>query len=181
MKMFYNIHMALLEIKKYPDKILKRKTAELSDIDARTQNIIDDMIETMYGARGIGLAANQVGIPQRLCVIDLSLRETNKIPLIVLINPVVVQKDGMVDAEEGCLSIPGYMTSVKRAEKVFVKGLSREGKPIEIEGDGLLARALQHEIDHLDGLLFIDRMSPIRREFFKRRYKKSLREKEDNS
>jgi peptide deformylase len=178
--MFYNITMALFEIRKYPDKILKQKTVELSDIDAQTQNIINNMIETMYGASGIGLAANQVGIPQRLCVIDLSLRESNKIPLIVLINPVVVQKDGMVDAEEGCLSIPGYMTSIKRAEKVLVKGLNREGKPIEIEGDGLLARALQHEIDHLDGLLFIDRMSPIRREFFKRRYKKSLKGKEDN-
>ena len=137
------------------------------------------MVETMYSARGIGLAANQVGISQRLCVIDLSLRETNKIPLIVLINPVVVQKEGMIDAEEGCLSIPGYMTSVKRAEKVLVKGLGREGKPVEIEGEGLLARALQHEIDHLDGFLFIDRMSPIRREFFKRRYKKSLKEKEN--
>jgi peptide deformylase len=178
--MFYNIIMALLEIKKYPDKILKQKTAELSDIDAQTQNIIDDMIETMHGACGIGLAANQVGISQRLCVLDLSLRESNKIPLIVLINPVVFQKDGLADAEEGCLSIPGYMTSIKRAEKVLVKGLNREGKPIEIEGDGLLARALQHEIDHLDGFLFIDRMSPIRREFFKRRYKKSLKGTEDN-
>jgi peptide deformylase len=178
--MFYNIIMALLEIKKYPDKILKHKTSELTDIDAQTQNIVDDMIETMYRASGIGLAANQVGISQRLCVIDLSLRESNKIPLIVLINPVVVQKEGVVDSEEGCLSIPGYMTSIKRAEKVLVKGLNREGKPIEVEGDGLLARALQHEIDHLDGLLFIDRMSPIRREFFKRRYKKSLKGTEDN-
>jgi peptide deformylase len=171
--------MALLEIKKYPDKILKQKTAELADIDGRTQNLIDDMIETMYGARGIGLAANQIGISQRLCVIDLSSRDTDKLPLIVLINPVVVQKEGTIDADEGCLSIPGYMASVKRAEKVLVQGVSREGKPVEIEGEGLLARALQHEIDHLDGLLFIDRMSPIRREFFKRRYKKSLKEKEN--
>ena len=177
--MFYNIRMALLEIKRYPDKILKQKTTELTDIDAQTQNIIDDMIETMHGAYGIGLAANQVGIPQRLCVIDFSLREQNKIPLIVLVNPVIAEKEGMVDAEEGCLSIPGYMTSIKRPEKVLVRGLNREGKPIEIEGEGLLARALQHEIDHLDGLLFIDRMSPIRREFFKRRYKKSLKGNED--
>ncbi len=172
--------MAMLEIKKYPDKILKQKTSEVTDVDARTQNIIDDMIETMHGAYGIGLAANQVGIAQRLCVIDLSLRESNKIPLIVLVNPVIAEKEGMVDAEEGCLSIPGYMTSIKRPEKVLVKALNREGKPIEIEGDGLLARALQHEIDHLEGFLFIDRMSPIRREFFKRRYKKSLKGKEDN-
>jgi len=181
LEMFYNMNMALYEIRKYPDKILKQKTVELSDIDTQTQNIIDNMIETMYGARGIGLAANQIGISQRLCVIDLSLRESNKIPLIVLINPVVVQKEGMIDAEEGCLSIPGYMTSIKRAEKVLVKGLNREGKPVEIEGDGLLARALQHEIDHLDGLLFIDRMSPIRREFFKRRYKKSLKGQENDT
>ena len=172
--------MAMLEIKKYPDKILKQKTSEVTDVDAQTQNIIDAMIETMHGAYGIGLAANQVGIAQRLCVIDLSLRESNKIPLIVLVNPVIAEKEGMVDAEEGCLSIPGYMTSIKRPEKVLVKALNREGKPIEIEGDGLLARALQHEIDHLEGFLFIDRMSPIRREFFKRRYKKSLKGNEDN-
>lgn len=169
--------MALLEIKKYPEKILKEKTAEITNIDAVTQHLIDDMIETMYFARGVGLAANQVGVSKRLCVLDLSLKEYNDIPLIVLVNPVIAGKEGLIEGEEGCLSIPGYMTTIKRAEKVFVKALDREGKDFEIEAEGILARVLQHEIDHLEGFLFIDRMSPIRREFFKRRYKKSLQEK----
>lgn len=167
--------MALLEIKKYPEKILKEKTTNVEDLDARTQHLIDDMIETMHFARGLGLAANQVGVSKRLCVIDLSLKE-DKGPFIVLVNPIIVEKEGMIDAEEGCLSIPGYLTSIKRAEKVLVKGINREGKDIEIEGTGFLARALQHEVDHLDGLLLIDRMSPIKREFFKRKYKKFLKE-----
>jgi len=169
--------MALLEIKKYPEKILKEKTVHLENIDAHTQRLIDDMTETMHAVRGLGLAANQVGIPKKLCIIDISLKE-DKAPLIVLINPVIVEKEGAAEAEEGCLSIPGYLTSIKRAEKVFVRGIDREGRNLEIEGVGLLARALQHEIDHLEGILFIDRMSPIKREFFKRRYKKFLK---DNS
>jgi peptide deformylase len=168
--------MSALEIKKYPDKVLKKKTSLIENIDGRLQQLIDNMIETMHIARGVGLAANQVGVSQRLCVVDLSGKE-EKLPLIVLINPLVVGKEGAIDAEEGCLSVPGYMASVKRAEKVFVKGISREGKDVQIEGSGLLARALQHEIDHLDGMLFIDRMSPLRREFFKRRYKRLLQEK----
>ncbi|OHE59477.1 MAG: peptide deformylase [Thermodesulfovibrio sp. RBG_19FT_COMBO_42_12] len=167
--------MSILEIKKYPEKILKKKTIPIESIDAHTQHLINDMIETMYAAKGLGLAANQIGISERLCVIDVSVRE-EKSPLIVLINPLIVEKEGMVEAEEGCLSIPGYMTNIKRAERVHASGLNREGKAVEIECTGLLARALQHEIDHLDGLLIVDRMSPIKREFFKRRYKKSLKE-----
>jgi len=170
--------MAVLEIKKYPEKILKQKTSPLKNIDAAVQHLIDDMIETMCAARGVGLAANQVGALQKLCVIDLRSKET-KMPLIVLINPLIVEKEGVVDAEEACLSVPGYMTTLKRAEKVLVRGIDREGREIEIEGEGLLARALQHEIDHLEGILFIDRLSPIKREFFKRRYKKFLLEKND--
>ena len=167
--------MALLEIKKYPDKILKKKTAPVENIDGQTQQLIDDMIETMKCAHGVGLAANQIGISQQLCVIDISVKE-EKMPLIVLINPVIIEKTGLIEAEEGCLSVPGYMTTIKRPEKVFIRGVNREGKEMEIEAGGLLARALQHEIDHLEGLLLIDRMSPIRREFFKRRYKKFLQE-----
>jgi len=173
--MFYNVTMAVLEIKKYPEKILKQKTAPIQGIDGNIQLLINDMIETMRAAHGIGLAANQVGVPQKLCVVDLSLRE-DKAPLIVLINPFIVEREGVVEADEGCLSIPGYLIPIKRAEKVFVKGINKEGKDISLEAEGLLARAIQHELDHLDGLLFIDRMSPIRREFFKRRYKKQLRE-----
>jgi peptide deformylase len=167
--------MAVLEIKKYPEKILKEKAASINNIDAAVDRFIDDMIETMQAAHGVGLAANQVGVLQKVCVIDLRSKE-NKIPLIVLINPLILEKEGVIDADEACLSVPGYMTSLKRAEKVLVRGIDREGREIEIEGEGLLARALQHEIDHLEGLLFIDRMSPIKREFFKRRYKKSLKE-----
>jgi peptide deformylase len=174
-EMFYNVYMAVLPIRKYPEKILKQKTSLVQNIDGDTQMLISDMIETMQAAHGVGLAANQVGIPQRLCVIDLSLRE-NKSPLIVLLNPIIVEKEGIVEADEGCLSIPGYLTLIRRAGKVYVKGINREGKDVALEAEGLLARAIQHELDHLDGLLFIDRMSPIKREFFKRRYKKQMRE-----
>jgi peptide deformylase len=167
--------MALLEIKKYPEKVLKEKTAFIDTIDDSLQRLIDDMIETMYAVRGIGLAANQVGISKRLCVIDTSMREEKR-PLIVLINPVIMEKEGKEEAEEGCLSIPGYLPTIKRSAKVIVRFLDREGKQLDIEATGLLARALQHEIDHLDGLLIIDRISPIKREFFKKRYKKSLKE-----
>ena len=133
--------MALLDIKKYPEKILKQKTSSVEKIDANIQHLIDDMIETMHAVRGLGLAANQVGISKRLCVIDTSIREVKK-PLIVLINPYIIEKEGKIEDEEGCLSIPGYMTTIKRAERVYVRGFNREGKPIEVEGTGLLARAL---------------------------------------
>jgi len=171
--MFYNVLMAVLEIRKYPEKILKQKTEMIQNIDGVTQRIIDDMIDTMHAAYGVGLAANQVGISQQLCVIDLSLRE-GKSPLLVLINPIIVEREGFVEADEGCLSVPGYLTSIRRAEKVYLRGIDREGKDVSLEAEGFLARALQHELDHLAGLLFIDRMSPIKREFFKRRYKKQM-------
>ena len=166
--------MALLEIKKYPDKILKEKTAFIDNLDSDMQRIIDNMIETMYASRGIGLAANQVGISKRLCVIDTSMREEKK-PLIVVINPIIIGKEGKEEAEEGCLSVPGFLPTIKRSANVILKAIDREGKPLEIEATGLLARVFQHEIDHLDGLLIIDRISPIKREFFKKRYKKSLK------
>jgi len=166
--------MALLEIKKYPEKILKQKTVPVETINSEIRHLIDDMIETMYAVRGIGLAANQVGVSKRLCVIDTS-RQEGKSELIVLINPAIVDKEGSEESDEGCLSIPGYLPVIKRSAKVIVKGLNREGKAIQFEATGLLSRALQHEIDHLDGLLIIDRISPIKREFFKKRYKRSLK------
>jgi len=171
--MFYNNKMALLEIRKYPEKILKKKTTPIENIDSDTQQLIENMLDTMHAARGIGLAANQVGILKRLCVVDTSQENENN-SIIVLINPLIIEKEGSIESSEGCLSIPGCSTGIKRAERVYVSGLDRNGKPINIEGTGLLARALQHEIDHLDGLLIFDRMSPIKREFFKRRYKKLL-------
>jgi peptide deformylase len=167
--------MAVLEIRKYPDDVLKKKALPLDALEGKLQRLIDDMIETMYAAPGIGLAAPQVGVSKRLIVVDVSLGE-EKNSLIVLINPEIIEADGFVDSEEGCLSVPGYTANVKRAEKVKVKGLDRNGKPVEIEGEGLLARALQHEIDHLDGVLFIDRMSSVKKEFFKKRYLKAHKE-----
>jgi len=171
-EMFYNSNMAILEIKKYPERVLKQKAKPVTSFGEDLQSLIDNMIETMYAAPGVGLAAPQVGSSKRLAVIDISSRE-DKFPLLVLVNPVVVICEGEVEFEEGCLSLPEYTAKVKRAEKVLVNALDRNGKAIEIEGTDLLAIALQHEIDHLDGMLLIDRISPIKREFFKKRYKKS--------
>lgn len=167
--------MAILPIRKYPDEVLKKKAAPVADINGSLQKLIKNMLETMYAAPGIGLAAPQVGESRRLIVLDLSTTD-EKHPLIVLINPEITEAEGMVESEEGCLSVPGYSSVIKRAGNICVRGLDREGKPVEIEGTGLLARALQHEIDHLDGILYIDRMSAIKREFFKKRYQKTLSE-----
>jgi len=161
--------MAILPIKTYPDNVLKEKTLPVADFDSELQKLIDDMIETMYSAPGVGLAANQIGISKQLVVIDASARDEDS-SLIVLINPEIECAEGTEDSEEGCLSLPEYTTVIKRSEKVKVKGLDREGKPVEIESDGFLAKVLQHEIDHLNGLLLIDRIGRIKREFFNKRY-----------
>ncbi len=163
--------MAILEIKKYPEKVLKQKSLPVTTFDEGLQALIDNMIETMYAAPGVGLAAPQVGHSKRLAVIDISSRG-EKFPLLVIVNPVIVGCEGEVEFEEGCLSFPEYTALVKRSEDVVVKAQDRDGKPIEIEATDLLAIALQHEIDHLDGILLIDRISPIKRDFFKKRYKK---------
>jgi len=167
--------MAVLEIRKYPDEVLKRKAGLVDRIDDALRLLIDNMIETMYAAPGVGLAAPQVGVSKRLIVIDVSTRE-EKQPLITLVNPEIIETDGFVELEEGCLSVPEYTAVITRAERIKVKALDRSGAPVEIESSGLFARALQHEIDHLDGVLFIDRLSSIKREFFKKRYRKTLRE-----
>jgi len=169
--------MAVLEIRKYPDGVLREKTSPVTDFGPQLQRLIDDMIETMYAAPGIGLAANQVGVLKQVLVVDISTRQENA-PLIVIVNPEIVYAEGETASEEGCLSLPDYTTVVKRAERVRVKGLDRDGKKLEVEGDGLLARALQHEIDHLNGKLLIDRISRLRREWFKKRYLRQLQQKE---
>jgi peptide deformylase len=161
--------MAKLPIKTFPDKALKEKTAPVTDFDSDLQKLIDDMIETMYAAPGVGLAANQIGISRQLVVIDASARDEDS-SLIVLINPEILCAEGTEDSEEGCLSLPEYTTVIKRAKKIKVKGLDREGEPFEIESDGFLAKVLQHEIDHLNGMLLIDRIGRIKREFFNKRY-----------
>lgn len=165
--------MAVLDIKKYPENVLKKKSLPVDKFDKDLQRLIDDMIETMYAAPGVGLAAPQVGVSKRLLVIDVSSKEEER-PLIVLINPEIKEADGLADSEEGCLSIPEYSTTLKRADRVVVKGLDRNGKAVEIEGTGLLAKALQHEIDHLDGVLIVDRISALKREFFKKKYLKAM-------
>src|SRR5512134_13631 len=140
--------MAVLDIKKYPAPVLKKKAAAVSVFDEALQKLIDDMVETMYAAPGVGLAAPQVGVSKRLAVIDISARDDQH-PLIVLINPCVLRKAGEVEFEEGCLSIPEYTAKVKRSESLVVRAHDRNGDEVEIEADGLLAIALQHEIDHL--------------------------------
>jgi peptide deformylase len=174
-----NMNMALREIWKYPHPVLRKKTSRVELIDHSIDRLIDDMVETMYAAPGVGLAANQVGVALQIAVIDISLREENKqrYPLIVIINPEILSAEGAVVEEEGCLSIPEYAESVKRAARVKVRAQDRAGKSFELEAEGLLAKALQHEIDHLNGLLYIDRLSPLKKNIFRRWHKRMHAEK----
>ena len=171
--------MALREIRKYPDPVLRQKTGRVETLDAALERLIDDMVETMHAAPGVGLAANQVGVPLQVAVIDLSFREEKgqRHPLLVLINPEMISLEGSVTEEEGCLSLPEYTEMVKRAAKVKVRAQDRAGKSFEMEAEGLLAKALQHEIDHLNGLLFVDRLSTLKKDIFKRRLKKAAFQK----
>jgi peptide deformylase len=166
--------MALREIRIYPDPVLKQKTGRVTKINGTIERLIDDMVETMHAAPGVGLAANQVGVPLQVAVIDLSTREEQerRHPLLVIINPEILAMEGSIVEEEGCLSIPDYSEKVKRAVKVKVRAQDRTGKVFELEAEGLLAKALQHEIDHLNGLLFVDRLSTLKKSIFKRKFKK---------
>lgn len=170
--------MAIREIKKFPDPVLRKKTSVVGAIDGDVCRLIDDMVETMHAAPGVGLAANQVGVPLQVAVIDLGDHEgeDKKRPLVVLINPEVLSLEGAIVAEEGCLSVPDFTEKVKRAAWIKVRAKDRAGKTFELEADGLMAKALQHEIDHLNGILFIDRLSPIKKSIFRRRLKKTLAE-----
>lgn len=167
--------MACLQICTYPDPILRRKAEPVAAVDREIHKLIDEMAETMYSAPGIGLAANQVGKPQRVLVVDLQRPDYER-GLLVLVNPKIVAASGEITYEEGCLSVPEFFSNVKRYEQVTVQALDRDGKPVEISADGLLAVVLQHEIDHLEGRLFIDHLGTITREFFKRKWKKRLKE-----
>ncbi|KWT78171.1 peptide deformylase [Candidatus Magnetominusculus xianensis] len=151
--------MPLLKIKTYPAKVLKQTASPFKNIDGSTQRLIDDMIETMYDAAGIGLAAPQVGVSKRLIILDTSLKDDTKPSTLVIINPEIVYSEGDILSTEGCLSIPEFTTTVERRALVFVRGLDRDGKPVEIEAARLLCRALQHEIDHLNGILLLDKLS----------------------
>jgi peptide deformylase len=154
---------------------LRRKTECVKNIDKDVQRLIDDMVDTMYDAPGVGLAANQVGRPLSVIVVDIQ-REECEYGLIVLINPELVSAQGEMTFEEGCLSVPDYFASVTRHEEIVVCGFDREGKKIQIAASGMLAVALQHEMDHLEGKLFVDRISPIARDIFKRRWRKKIKE-----
>ncbi|MGR9072617.1 MAG: peptide deformylase [Gammaproteobacteria bacterium] len=161
--------MTILTILEYPDPRLRNKAIEIQSVDDGIRKLADDMLETMYVSKGVGLAATQVNVHKRLIVIDTS--EEKNSPLF-LINPEIVDKQGFEVSEEGCLSVPGFFEKVERAEKVKVQALNRDGRPFEIEADDLLAVCIQHEIDHLDGKLFVDYLSPLKRQRIKKKLDK---------
>jgi len=170
--------MSTLRILKYPDQFLLRPTEPLKNIDGQVQRMIDTMAETMYAAPGIGLAAIQVGWNRSILIYDIAPRDNTR-ELHVLINPRIIASEGeYISENEGCLSVPDYRSDVKRAERILVEGVDREGAPLRLEADGFHATVLQHEIDHLNGKLFIDRISSLKRELYKRRVKKAMRESE---
>ncbi|PIY33816.1 MAG: peptide deformylase [Candidatus Infernicultor aquiphilus] len=159
--------MAILEIKEYGEPVLREKSLAVKEITPEILNLIRDMAETMYTASGVGLAAPQVGVTKRIIIID-----GEEEGLIVLVNPMLVKSEGEVIEGEGCLSIPGVYCEVKRSSKVTVKALNESGEPIKITKEGLLARALQHEIDHLEGILFVDRIGKVKRQLLLNKLKK---------
>ena len=167
-----------LKILTYPEKFLLTPTEPIDDIDGQVQQMIDSMAETMYAAPGIGLAANQVGWGRSLLIYDIAPRDEKR-ALHVLVNPRVIESEGeIVSDNEGCLSVPDFRADVKRSERILVEGYDREGKPVRLEAEGLHAIVIQHELDHLNGKLFIDRISSLKRELYKRRIKKAMRESE---
>ncbi len=164
----------LRRILRYGERPLHSPAQPVTRFDDDLQALIDDMIETMYGAPGIGLAATQIGVPVRVFVVDLSVgRDPSQ--LIAMVNPEFVERAGTQLEEEGCLSVPGFNATVLRPSRAVVSGLDRRGQPLSVEGTGLLARALQHEIDHLDGRVFIDRLRGIKREVIVRKIQKLQR------
>jgi peptide deformylase len=167
--------MALLRIRKFPDPSLKTEAQPVANIDGRLDAFLSSMVQTMYAAPGVGLAATQVGDDRRIVVLDTDHEHLGK-HLLKLINPEIVEQEGEIIWEEGCLSVPDYNADVKRAARVLVRAWTPEQKQIEIEGAGLLAVALQHELDHLDGRLFIDRISRIKRDLYRRRLAKQIKE-----
>jgi peptide deformylase len=161
-------------ILKYGDQALHEPARPVDTITPDIERLVDDMIDTMYAAPGVGLAAPQVGVPLRVFVVDISVGRDPR-GLIVMINPVFVERDGMQLEDEGCLSVPGFNATVVRPQRAVVNGLDRSGTEHQIEGTGLLARAFQHEMDHLDGTLFVDRLRGIKRDLIVRKIRKMTR------
>ena len=170
--------MAVLEILHFPNPILKQKSRPVQKIDSRIVKLAQDMAETMYSAPGVGLAAPQVGHSLRLAVIDVTKANEPR-NLIVLINPEIVASEGECSWEEGCLSVPECSEEVKRNKKVAVRFQNLRGETVEMTGEDLLAIALQHELDHLDGILFIDRLSPLKRSLIKKKFRKKEKEEKN--
>jgi peptide deformylase len=162
--------MAKLTILEYPDPRLRTKAAQVEHVDDTLRRLVDDMLETMYAAPGIGLAATQVNVHKRVLVVDVT--EDRSRPL-ALVNPEILERDGSVEAEEGCLSVPGIFDKLTaRAERVVVRALDRDGKTFELEADGLLAVCIQHEMDHLEGKLFVDYLSDLKRTRIRKKLEK---------
>jgi len=166
--------MARLTILEFPDPRLRTRAQPVEHVDGELRKLIDDMFETMYAAPGIGLAATQVNVHKRVLVIDIS--ETRDQPL-ALVNPEVIQRQGIEETEEGCLSVPGIYDKVTRAERIRVRALDRDGKSVEMDADGLLAVCIQHEIDHLDGKLFVDYLSELKRTRIRKKLEKERKDK----
>ena len=165
--------MSLLKIELLGSEILRRVADDVPGPDEELDHLIDDMFETMYENKGIGLAGPQVGVARRVIVVDVNDEEGETLGPFALLNPRVVEVGSQLDKhEEGCLSIPNVTGVVERPWHVVVEGLDRQGEPVTLEADGMLARCLQHEIDHLDGVLFIDRLSPLKRNMLLRKYRK---------
>jgi peptide deformylase len=164
--------MTRLTILEYPDPRLRTRAVPVDAVDARLRELIDDMLETMYAAKGIGLAATQVNVHRRLLVADVS--ESRREPR-VFVNPEILSREGTEVSQEGCLSVPGYYDEVERAERIRVRALDRDGKSFEADLDGLLAICVQHEIDHLDGKLFVDYLSELKRQRVRKKIEKDRR------
>jgi peptide deformylase len=170
--------MALLRIHHYPDPVLKQKAVAVTSFDEELRCLAGDMLDTMYAAPGVGLAAPQVGVSRRLIVLDCSSRENGPQPL-VAVNPEIVAGEGECCEEEGCLSVPEYYAKVPRSEMVRVRFQDLDGQLRELEADGLWAICFQHEIDHLDGILFVDRLSPLKRSMFRKKYQKIQEQRQE--
>jgi len=170
--------MTKLVILEYPDPRLRKKAVTVPVVDDAVRQLADNMLETMYGAHGVGLAATQVDVHQRLIVLDVS-EERNR-PLI-LINPQLLKQEGSAPAEEGCLSLPGIYDKLSRATHIRVRALGRDGEPFEMDAEGLLAVCIQHEMDHLEGKLFVDYLSELKRQLIRRRLTKERRQRSPSS
>jgi peptide deformylase len=169
--------MAIRKIELFGSKVLREKAKKVEKVNAGIKTLLDDMVDTMRNAKGAGLAANQVGVALRVMVIDLGALE-GKEDIKYFINPEIVEASGKREAEEGCLSFPQIFVKAERPKRVKVKALDREGKPFEVEGEDFVSKALCHELDHLDGILMIDHVSALKREFVKKRIKKLIKEGE---